>query len=253
MFHLSVFSVTSGATAAATLVDMPAVADPAVTLNQNNHVIFERDINAQLFYAFGQSDITQVQFQSPKLRPIALPSVRPFDTGTTPTTRPPVANYKNNPLMLNAIDENSMQLSASTFTSGNSYYAATWFNDKNTAKSQGMVYSINFSAAITAVAGAWTNGVITLAQTLPAGLYAVVGMDVYGTNLAFARLIFPRQQWRPGILCGGVAGFINAPCFRTGELGDYGVFQSYAQPQLDIFAIGANSAQHGILDLIKVG
>lgn len=253
MFHLSVFSYASGATAPKTLVDMPAVPDPAVTLNQNNHVIFESDVQALLFYAFGQTDITQIQFQTPKLRPVALPSIRPFDAATLPTTRPPVSNYGKMPLQLNAIDENSMQLSASTGTSGNSYYAATWFSDGVRNVSQGQTFSMQFTATITAVPGSWTNGTITLAQTLPAGRYAIRGLDVYGTNLAFARLIFPKQQWRPGILCGQNAGFFNAPCFRSGELGDYGQFQSYAQPQLDIFAVGANAAQTGVIDLVKIG
>lgn len=252
MFHLSVFTATAGG-GAGTLVDMPAVPDPAVTLTNNNHVVFESDIQAQLFYSFGQTDITQVQFQTPRLRPIALPSIRPFDAAVAPSTRPPVSNYKRSPLMLNKIDENSMQVSFTTGTSGHIYYAGAWFTDGNVSPAQGMVYSMNFTASITAVQQQWTPGVMTFQQTLPAGLYAVVGLDVWGTNLAFARLIFPRQQWRPGILAGGSAAFIQAPCFRTGELGNYGTFQSYAQPQLDVFAIGANSAQAGILDLVKVG
>lgn len=253
MFHLSVFQLASPATAAFSLSDMPAVADPSVTLTQTGHIVFEMDIQLELAYAFGQTDITAAQFQTPRLRPIALPSIRPLDVAVLPSTRLPISRFTRNPLKLNKIDENSMQISGSVGTIANKYYAGAWFGDGNKSKSQGQQYAVFFTAAIVAVANAWTAGVIALNTTLPAGKYAVVGMDIFGTNLAFARLVFPRQQWRPGVVAGQNAAFINAPCFRDGDLGDFGTFESYAQPQLDIFAVGANSAQTGILDLVKIG
>src|SRR6202000_1506639 len=78
LFHLSLYELTSTATAAATLKDMPAVEDSAVTL-VNNHPIFQTPIQLYLFYANGQTDITDVQLQTPLLRQIALPHLRPID------------------------------------------------------------------------------------------------------------------------------------------------------------------------------
>lgn len=252
MFHLSLYRYTSTATAAKDLVDMPGVPDPAITL-VNNHPIFPQPVNLTLAYAFGQTDITDVQFQTPKLRAVALEHIRPFDIATSPTTRPPIANYTQYPIPLNRIDENSVQLSASTGTDTNNYYAGIWFSDGNLIPQAGPVYTVRFTASITATAFQWTSGAFTLQNPLPAGMYAVIGMDIYGTNLAFARLIFPNQVWRPGTLSGGVAGFINAPCFRLGKMGTWGTFDSFAQPNLDLYAIAANSSQTGVLDLVRIG
>lgn len=253
LFHLSLYQLTSGSTGAVTLKDMPAVADPAVTL-VNSHPIFQTPIQLYLFYANGQTDITDVQIQTPLLRQIAIPHLRPIDNTTAPQTRPPLMNLLRRPIHLNAIDENSVQITATTFTSGNSYYAACWFGDGNLNADQGDIFTAYFTAAITNGTGAWTNGTITFQNPLPAGTYSVLGMDVWGTGLDFARLIFPQQQqWRPGCIAGAVAGFINAPCFRMGQMGLWGRFASYAAPQLDCFSYsGTGSAQTGLLDLVKV-
>lgn len=252
MFHLSLF-ITEGAGGAFTLQDMTAVPDPAVPLITNGHIVLEANAEIQMAYAFGEVDISAVQISTPSLRPVALPNIRPFDAAVAPSTRPPICNLSIMPIPVLDSEELGMQISATTGTNLADYYGAVWLSNGIRSRTQGKVYQIGFTATITANVETWTSGVMTLANTLPPGMYMVVGMDVWGTNLDFARLIFPNQQWRPGILAGGTAAFINAPCFRDGKLGDFGSFRSYAPPQLDIYAIGANSAQAGVLDIVKIG
>ena len=251
MHTLCLYELTSGATAAAVLKDMPAVIGDPLTIN-NNHFILTADAYLELAYIFGQTDITDAQLQTPLLRTVAIPKLNPIDIVTAPSNRTPVINYKKNPLLLKAGEENTIQLSAGTFTSGNSYYAALWIGDGNYAIPRGQVYTVGFTASVVASAGVWSNDPITLANPLPAGTYMIVGLSCYGANLAFTRLWIPGQVWRPGCIAGTVAGFIPPPCFRFGEMGPWGQFVQTAPPSLDVFGTGTTSTQTGFLDLIKV-
>lgn len=251
MHTLCLYDLTSGATAAAVLTDMLAVIGDPLTIN-NNHFILGQDAKLMLAYVFGQVDITDAQLQTPLLRTVAIPKLTPLDIVTAPSSRTPVINYKKNPLLLKAGEENTIQISAGTFTIGNTYYAALWIGDGNYAIPMGQVYTVGFTASVAVALNTWANGPITLTNPLPSGTYVIVGMSVYGANLAFARLWIPGQVWRPGVIAGKVAGFIPPPCFRFGEMGVWGQFVQTSPPSLDVFGTGTTTTQTGQMDLIKV-
>lgn len=251
MFTTCLYKLTSGATAAAVLTDMPAVINDPLTIN-NNHFILSADAQLLGAYIFGQTDITDAQLQTPELRKVAIPHLNPLDIVTAPSNRTPFIKYRYSPLGLKAGEELTIQLSAGTFTSGNSYYGALWIGDGNYARPMGNVYTALFTSSVAGAAGAWQNGPIVLQNPLPSGNYAVVGMSLYGANVAFGRLWFPGQVWRPGVIGGLVAGFIPPPCFRMGEFGIFGQFVQTSPPSLDVFGTGTLSTQTGFLDLIKL-
>lgn len=96
---------------------------------------------------------------------------------------------------------------------------------------------------------------MVLAQGLPSGRYQVVGMDCIGTTLIGARLAFPNAGPRPGCLGRASLAVFPHPAslFRAGNLGPFGEFDSYAQPQIEVFASSAAAIVFtGYLDLIQL-
>jgi hypothetical protein len=253
VFHLSLYSKAPPA-AAFTLADVPAVADPAITL-VNGHPLFERPISLINWYAVGAADITRVVLNTPKVRVTAQPNLRPYDAAAAPTSRQFLPAYWRNPLRLLPVEENQMLMSASAGT-GAAYLVAAWFGDNPAPPPQGDILTAHGSiASLTTSALTWGSGVFTLDTPLPAGKYAVLGMDAAATGLAFGRLIFPEQQWRPGAICGAAATFVQPQCFRLGQMGVWGQFASYAQPQFEAFSVAglAAAAVDIYLDLLRIG
>jgi hypothetical protein len=210
------------------------------------------------WYAFGATDITRVTMETPKLRVLQNPSLRPFDAAAIPTTRNFFPDYRRHPLRLNAIDENAMKMSGSA-GNGAAYVVGAWFGDGQYSATSGDIYTVRgVTGNLTTPAGVWSSAIFQIDTPLPAGRYTVIGMDAFATGLAFARLIFPGQSpypWRPGIVCGAAPGFQGGYCFRMGAMGDYGSFLSYAQPQLEVWSVAglAGVPVELYLDLIKTG
>jgi hypothetical protein len=249
LFHLSLYSSTPGA--ASTLADVPAVQDPAVTL-VNGHPIFPIPIQCIGAYAGGALTLTRAQLSTPKLRAITATNLRPLDVAAVPATRPPLIEYFRHPLSLNPIDENQILASTSAIAA-TPLLIAIMYGDGNFNVPPGDLFSIHASQSITTVANAWATGPITLDQPLPAGRYAVVGMDTFGTGEVFSRLVFPNQVWRPGGLAGATAAFINTRYSRWGNLGVFGEFETFALPQLDTFnQSGGAQTIDLVMDIIRV-
>lgn len=231
-----------------------AAADTSITLAQaDGNPIFMTAQNLLTAYTFGQTDLTDVLLVTPTLRIIEIPHLRPFDASTTPQDRPYLPNYRHRPLILPPNESISIQMSGSTGTLGAKYYTALWIDPAPAPATQGQMLTAHFTASITTVTNGWAAGTITFDQVLPSGLYTVVGMQVYGTNLAFARLIFPNVMPRPGSIAGTTAAYIECPAFRLGGMGNWGVFSNLAVPQLEVFATGSGTSQTGFMDLIKTG
>jgi hypothetical protein len=233
---------------------MTAAPDASIQLAQaDGNPIFTSDRILQTAYVFGQTDISDVLLVTPNLRIVQTPHIRPFDAATTPQSRPFLPGYWREQLRLLANESISVQLSGLTGTNLANYYAGLWVADTPPSAPSGHCLTVHFTASIATVTNGWANGGITFDQALPTGMYDVVGLDVYGTNLAFARLIMPNQMPRGGCIAGQTPAYIGAPCFRFGQMGSLGRFSNVSVPQLDVYAIGAGSSQTGFMDLIKVG
>lgn len=256
MWHTTVFRLPApGAIVGA---DVPAVEDPIITLSPNGHPIFDIATEIPCAYVFGSITLTRAQIATPKLRVFPLPNIVPVDSALTPTSRPPFQDWYKSPLKLNSVDE--IQFLGFDTAGATDVVGALFISDGVYTAPAGPVIEVHGSALIVGVNNQWTPGGFVLDQPLPDGWYTVVGMRVFGPNLAFARLIFPRTSgpstlpWRPGILTGAVPSFIAPARFLEGGLGEYGRFRAYAQPQLEIFCHGgAGSTQDVYLQLVRVG
>jgi hypothetical protein len=131
-------------------------------------------------------------------------------------------------------------------------YAGLWFRFGMKQQTPGMEYRLRFTSAIAGVVGSWAGGAITMDQNVPAGTYQIVGMDVFGTNLLLARLVFTGGGWRPGVL--GRNTLISVPhtLGLSGRLGVFGEFNNTAIPQLEIYVEAACAAQEGYFDVVKI-
>jgi hypothetical protein len=252
--HLHNFQVYQSAAAAGgavTLNDIPVAPTDQTTTIQNGHPIYPVGILLYGAYVVGATTITEAQITTPKLRAINPVDLRPIDAAATESARPPLVEFFHHPLALNPIDENQMLFTTSGAAA--EVYIGAWFGDGNWQVAQGDLYTIKLTASITTVAQAWASGALTLATGLPSGRYQVVGMDAFGANGLFARLIFPNQVWRPGGLCGTAATFINTRYTRWGNLGVFSEFETFAIPQLEVYANGAATSTFTVfLDIIRV-
>jgi hypothetical protein len=110
------------------------------------------------------------------------------------------------------------------------------------------------------VDGAWSAvGTINFDQSLPQGLYTVVGFEHWSPGALAARLVFPGMHMRPGTLsmAGGTTTFQASKrtdrIFYEGGIGVYGSFNSFAPPSLEVLAANADTLHEGYLTVIRTG
>jgi hypothetical protein len=110
--------------------------------------------------------------------------------------------------------------------------------------------------------GAWINydaSGITWEQTLPAGTYAIVGMDHWGTtgtpSVIAARLVLAGYRYRPGVLARlNVADTQNDLLFLDGRLGVLGYFTNQQMPGIEaLYAATTDTGFEGMLRVIRIG
>lgn len=248
MYHLACYKGAVGANASN--FDLPAVNDSVLTLS-NGHYILTQPARVKIAYAQAPS-LTLARINTPKLRATSLPYIEPIRVGALPGNLPPAALYENNQLNLDPIDEIALEVSNDLSSSTEVTIAGLFLEMSNTPIPSGPSFTIRATSSFAATNGAWTSGAITFDQVLPAGRYAVIGLRVVGANLVFGRLIFPGGQYRPGTICSDDVTESDGNLVRQGNCGLLGEFDSVAQPQIEIFSNGANSAQTVFMDIIRI-
>lgn len=251
MFHLAVYFKSLQAIGAIN-VQVPGVVDQGITLTQNNNYVFNQDILIRAAQANGIG-MSRPRIQAPTLRRVVVPSIQPTFATALPPSIPPMTFMDEAMLGIPRMDELGTE-SSNTDAAAQNHYAALWIGDGNNPRTPGPTFTTRFTAAITGIANGWALGAITMEQSLPAGIYTVVGLSVVEATLIWARLQFPTQVWRPGCIGRVAESNDEKDNFRFGRFGDYGTFVNIAQPQLEIFTTtaGAKTPQ-GFLDLVKVG
>lgn len=114
----------------------------------------------------------------------------------------------------------------------------------------GKVYTVRATLGITLATATWANGALTLAQTLPAGTYQLVGCRVWSANSCAFRIFFVGSPYRPGGVCGNAEANIEWADFRYGNLGVWDQFNNIVPPSFDVMGI-TDTAEVVYMDLIK--
>lgn len=246
--HLAAFrgSVVNGTTNTA----IAGVPDNALPRSTSGN--FFAPPNATIFAAAaGGINATRSRINTPNFRKVGFPSIAPLNQTVAVPSPPNMALYGDYGPKPEPTDEISVEATHSD-AAAQIQYALMWFKFGQGSKPGGMEYRLRFTAAVTGVVGSWASGAIAFDQTIPSGDYAIVGMDVFGTNLLAARLIFIGGGWRPGVLARNAVGSVPHRLFLDAYDGVFGVFNNVALPQLEVYVEAANSAQEGYLDIIKL-
>lgn len=164
---------------------------------------------------------------------------------------PEVSLFPRSPIPLVALEGVAM-VQRSDPAAAERQYGLLWLASGAIEPVTGAIVSIRATASISLAAGAWVNGAITLAQTLPIGTYQVVGARFLGTNLVAARLVPTDVADRPGMAAVNAEGDLDHPLARFGGLGVWLTFMSLTPPTLDALGV-TDTAQTLWLDLLRAG
>lgn len=247
MHHTIAWRVSA---ADATAVDITPVPD-TLMLVQNAHFVPQYDYFVQYVYA-GAAGLQRARLITPTFRQITTPWVRPIQLSIVPLDEPNMADYRDRPLRIRALEE--IQFEAQQTTGGAAVIVGVAGITKGPIMPapQGDIYTMRGTGTTTLTAGAWTLATITWQDTLPAGSYACVGFEYIGTTALSARLVFEEQWERPGTLGAGLVSSSGLPIFRKGGLGIWGRFNANRMPNVECLANAADTAEEVYLDLIRI-
>lgn len=248
-FHLLAY-YTNDLASAASLVALGSVVDQAWTFDATGYFM-PTNLKALAAYA-GNDAATIVQFDQPSLRDPFLPTVDPISLTTLPANTPPVMKMWEMGVDLRQNEFLRVRMSRGVVAASDAY-ALVWVGKSRQSIPGGPRRTARFTATITGAEGVWALGAFTFQDTLPDGRYAIVGLSCYGTNLLAARMAFTGGGYRPGVICQGAQGEWVPPSFARDEFGLFGTFVNTVQPNLEIFCVGACTAQTGYLDLVQIG
>lgn len=236
----------------AALTNLTPVTDPLVTI-QNSRFIFpgRMDIGCLLLNVDSGS---RARMNTPSLRSIALPEIYPVKITAENGSNPPLMGPIWGTMQIPQNDEFGIDVSRAGSGAANCF-AGIWYAPTKIMAPQGPVITMRATSTIVLTVGTWVVGNLVFDQSLPYGRYACIGMQCTAGDAMFARLAFPGQtQYRPGVPNVEAYGdYVNPQLFRNGNFGLFGIFDSTAQPLLEVLGHTAGSEPIVVLlDLVKV-
>lgn len=247
-FHLAAWyaNVTN-----AVETDITPVQDGIMTI-QNNHFLPQVNTSILFIYA-GSADLSRARIITPKFRQVTTPFIRPINESLLPASLFRVADYHNNPLVANGLEELQIDVYQGGAGAEHVYVAAGLMRGPWQPAPTGDVYTMRGTGTTTVTASAWSLCPMTWQDTLPAGSYAAVGLNFVSTTAIAARLIFEQQIDRPGCIGSAADGNLIPPLFNMGNLGSWGTFTGNRLPNIEVLCNSADTAQEVFLDFIRIG
>lgn len=237
MHTLSLF--TGSAAIAANNAVLPAIADSIVKVS-NNRIVPDTD-RQLLAGVAGGLGMSQIFLDSPTLLQNGRPSLYPIKNSAFPGTLLPVVNFGDRGQTLPGREEVAV-LTTNTNAGAQQHTAALWHARRFIPAPPGVVKTIQLTTTGALGNLVWSSPLaLALTAGLKRGRYKVIGMAAEGANLAFARLILPQQNERPGCVCSVDSTTFQFPNFRNGAMGLYGEFDNDNLPYLEAFGIGVLS------------
>ncbi|MDE2106922.1 MAG: hypothetical protein KGL39_57440 [Patescibacteria group bacterium] len=246
MFHLAGFYGSQAGNAS--LATLNALAEQVLNV-QNNAFLPDKQYSILGAFVMG-ANLSRAQFSIPSYRDIALPDLHPLQVASAVPTRPNWIDLRNTPFIVRTAEPLAMLTSNSAGTADAQYGAVLLTPTGLDPVPAGRYVQVRFTATITATANAWTLGQLSPSQNLPPGTYTVIGGQFQSATAVLARLVFPGQVARPGILGTTSVGNIGILNEMPGALGAWGRFNTVVYPQLEIVCTAADTAQTVTLDCI---
>lgn len=230
---------------------IPAVPDQMINVIDQRYQFPQ---NREILMAFGAvPNGTALRLSSPSYNRGLQPVIDPIDADVTPGgALPAVCMYDRRGPVIPRL-ENFGPLASRTGGVAADVFCFLWHTPNFTPAPSGQVYTIRGTCNCTGAAGGWRLGSWVPDQSLPNGRYAVIGGRITGAAVLAARLVFPGQFERPGMLGNVDPTAWIYPAFRFGSGGKWGEFINTNLPQVEAFGTGAMAAQVMSLDLVPIG
>lgn len=249
MMHVAAYkaSIATGAT----LAQLTAIAEQP-TPTRDNAIVIGKLNKVISLWALGVT-LDRVQWQAPSLRN----QVANFEQLPVARVKPaagtvwPMFSNPQSPMELLAGEE--LAAYAAQSQGGNeTEHAFCLLADQIPTPIRGNIVSIRFTGTTTLTAAAWTNFTPVLDQILASGRYAVVGGRLNSATALAFRLAHQDYPYRPGMPACSSDNALDPYNSRRGALGTWIEFDSLIPPTIDVYATAADTAQSGVLDLIKI-
>lgn len=253
MFHASAYMTSTAAIAG--LSKIPAVVDGYLDVTDGG-IVFPDPVKLITWHGFrATADGRRFQLQCEAWRangfPSLVPSIDQNSVGTLNVIKP----FINPPAMFNI--PSGLPVYAFYDNPGNAFNTALvlFTGDNNRNFANGNITTLQFTGTISGQASLWSRGQMVPEQTLPAGRYQVVGMDIFSVNQnsIACRLRFNNQLTSPGVpsLTSVTATFRDD--FRYGRMGIFGEFEHNQIPAIEALIIATGNAIELVnLDVIKI-
>jgi len=246
MFHTVAYSASI---AQLTDSDIPALADQIIPI-VNGHFQPQEPLDLVFAVQLGLL-VDRARLSTPKMRQVVLPQIRPFNALLLPPTDPNVADYRANPFKLVKGEEVASLVTTNAAGPG-VVTTILGLQVNREPMPAGDVYTMRGTSTTAAVANTWTDITMTYADSLPAGTYAVVGMEHFSATGKAARIICDNQYWRPGCLSINALGARAHDMFRKGGLGQWGRFENTSMPRVQVLDNAVAAVHEVYLDLIRL-
>lgn len=233
-----------------TFFPIPLITDTILTKTAGG-MFAGSSMKALLGYVRGVN-VTEARINAPNLRAVGPPMLWPFDTAVNPPNLPPLIRFRECGPVVPAFDPFNVEVSTAVAVAADAQ-ALILFGDGPPPIDRRSSRTIKLTAAVNCTVNQWTVGDFILPQTLPAGRYAVVGFAAFGTGLLGARLVFPDQNERPGVLAQQAFAEYDDSDYRYGQFGEWGTFSNIQLPAVECLAYAASSAQTFYLDIVPLG
>jgi hypothetical protein len=218
----------------------------------NAHFVPQTNMNV-VFAAGMNSALNLIQVQTATLRQVTNPYLKPLILALIPGNSRNIADYRQRPLVLKALEEIAMFATLSAAGPTRTTILAALTPTGIPPAPNGMVYTLRGTSATAAVANAWTTIAMTWENNLPAGRYSIVGMRHESANGQGARMVIENLFWRPGCISSNADTDQIHEMFLKGNLGEFGQFAHNRMPTIEVLANGADAAHEVFLDIVRIG
>lgn len=271
MFHMEAFrsSLASGVTNVFQQVTYITAGARLTGLNSGVQVSTQLPYLHSLFGV--GAHLENIEPRANSWLPIPWPDLAPNNIGTATENTPKFWDWSRSPKPLRPTEEFDIFASQTNagaeveavfvnFSDGRATPAPAVANGPS-INGVGQFTTVHGTGTTTLTANAWTTFTPALTQTLPAGLYAVVGVRVMTAHaLAFRIKPVNEPLWQPGGVAVQTADQFDPPGQRyinplNGQVSHYGVWVTFWQntvPLIDVWATAGDTVEDVFLDIIKL-
>ena len=249
MWHTCAFT---GSIAAGTVVSVPAAADQIFRIGQANGFVPQEDVMLIGAYAGGTA-LDNPILKSPKLNQFNPLIIQPFSATEACSNGQLNAWWPYRAFTFRNQEELTAWADNTNATAASNTDIITHLSNGYEAIPPGEELFVKFTSTTAAVARAWTQVTLTLAQSLPEGVYVMIASEHQSTNAIAHRWTFYGQFFRPGFPSNTARSNAQAEPVRWLFMGAMGKFSNVTLPQAEVFCAGTDNSHTFQCRCIKVG